>query len=235
MTEFRFLVLLTCVTMITAVAAAEPNDLTIGLIGDSTVANTYGWGPALKKRFDQQTKILNFARNGATLDSLSIRLDELLRLKPDYVLIQFGHNDQKRYDTDSYRDKLTSYVQRVTQAGANAIVLSSVTRRNFGEDERIQPRKAGLKASLPFFATAAAAVAKEQDVPFIDLYTMSVKHHNTIGPQATMSYNFEGTDRTHFSPEGANAIAGLIVEELRKVTPEIAEHLIKVMPTDASN
>ncbi len=79
-------------------AGAQEKTLTIGLIGDSTVARTYGWGPALAAQFDDQVTVLNSAKNGATLDSLSKSLDALIEKKPDYVLIQFGHNDMKRYD-----------------------------------------------------------------------------------------------------------------------------------------
>ena len=73
--------------------AAKEKTVKIGLIGDSTVAVQSGWGPAFASRFNDKAKILNYAKNGATLDALSRKLDELLKLKPDFVFIQFGHND----------------------------------------------------------------------------------------------------------------------------------------------
>ena len=60
-------------------------------------------GTTFTKRFDNRVKIVNYAKNGATLQSLSLRLDELMEHNPDYVLIQFGHNDPKRYDPSVYR------------------------------------------------------------------------------------------------------------------------------------
>lgn len=206
------------------VAGQEPQ-LTIGLIGDSTVATTYGWGPAFEKRLDDRTKVLHFAKNGATLESLSKKLDELLALKPDYVLVQFGHNDQKKYGTDAYRKKLSSYVERIQKVGARPIVLSSVTRRNFGADSKIEMREEGLKANLASFAKAAKEVAKEHQVSFIDLHTLSVAHHNQLGPTLSATYNFDENDKTHFSPAGAAAIASIIIVQLETVAPEITEHL----------
>ena len=77
------------------------------LSGTHTVAVQSGWGPAFAKRFDNRVKII-IMPEGATLQSLSLRLDELVELNPDYVLIQFGHNDQKRYDPSVYSDRLRS-------------------------------------------------------------------------------------------------------------------------------
>ncbi|MCS7471418.1 rhamnogalacturonan acetylesterase [Stieleria sp. ICT_E10.1] len=201
------------------IAQAQP--LAIGLIGDSTVATTYGWGPAFENRCTERTQVLHFAKNGATLESLSKKFDELLKQQPDYVIIQFGHNDQKRYGPDVYRIKLTSYVERAKRAGVKPIVFSSVTRRNFGDDGKIMPREATLKAALPSYAATAQRVAKEQGVPFIDLYGISVNHHNTIGPQASQQYNFNPSDTTHFSPAGAAATAELIIKALRVAVPEL--------------
>ncbi|WP_372896619.1 rhamnogalacturonan acetylesterase [Stieleria sp.] len=200
---------------------AQARALRIGLIGDSTVATTYGWGPAFEDRCTEQTQVLHFAKNGATLESLSKKFDELLQLKPDYVIIQFGHNDQKRYGPDVYRTKLTSYVERAKLAGVKPIVFSSVTRRNFGDDGTILPREATLKAALPSYAATAQLVAKQQGVPFVDLYGISVNHHNTIGPQESRQYNFNPSDTTHFSPAGAAATAELIIKALKVAVPEL--------------
>ena len=213
--------------------SAEPapaQNYTIGLIGDSTVATTYGWGPAFADRCNDRMTVLNYAKNGATLESLSDRLDELLTLHPDYVLIQFGHNDQKKYGTEEYSERLKSYVDRIKAAGGRPIIQSSVTRRNFGDDGKIAPRtemKPGvpLKADLPAFSEAARVVAEQEGVPFIDLYHISVAHHNRIGPEASAAYNFKGTDTTHFSPEGAAAIADLVIAELRVAVPELGPGL----------
>ena len=204
----------------------QPKMITVGLIGDSTVASTYGWGPALAARCNEQLTVLNYAKNGATLKSLSERFGDLLEQHPDYVLIQFGHNDQKKYGSEEYSERLTSYVEHVKAAGGKPIVLSSVTRRVFGEDGKISPRtemKAGvpLKADLPTFSKTARAVAKAQGVPFIDLYNISVAHHNKIGSEASAAYNFKRTDTSHFSPEGAAAIANLVIAELGDAAPEV--------------
>ena len=149
----------------------------IGLIGDSTVAVQSGWGPAFTKRFDNRVKIVNYAKNGATLKSLSLRLDELVEHNPDYVLIQFGHNDQKRYDPSVYSDRLRSYVERIRKSGGKAVVVSSVTRRSFNADGKIvsnlvKNEKYNYKATLTDYANAAQAVAKELNLPFIDLLSL---------------------------------------------------------------
>lgn len=213
-----------------AVAAAEKPNILVGLIGDSTVAEQSGWGPAFAKRFDRRAKIVNYAKNGATLQALSKRLDELVQLKPDYVLIQFGHNDQKRYDTTVYRDHLRSYVERIRKSGGKAVIVSSVTRRSFDAHGKIvsnlvRNEKHSYQGTLTDYANAAEAVAKELNLPFIDLHRASIAHHNQIGRDESMTYNFKEGDKTHFNEKGAEAITDLILEELKTAVPELATYL----------
>ena len=212
------------------VCEAQEKAVTVGLIGDSTVAVQSGWGPAFAERFDSRAKIVNYAKNGATLQALSKKLDDLVRLKPDYVLIQFGHNDQKRYDTTVYSDHLRSYVQRIRKSGGKAVIMSSVTRRSFGAHGKIvsnlvKNEKYSYKGTLTNYANAAEAVAGELNLPFIDLHRASIAHHNKIGRDESMSYNFKEGDKTHFNKKGAEAITNLILEELKSVVPELAPYL----------
>jgi lysophospholipase L1-like esterase len=202
----------------------------IGLIGDSTVGDMYGWGPAFSKRFSEEAVIFNFAKNGATLPSLFEKMDELLVLQPDYVLIQFGHNDQKRYETEFYREHLKSYVEKIRKAGGQPIIVSSVTRRTFDQQGKIvsqvvKNEKYSFKADLTAYANAAKLTAKEFNVPFIDLHTLSIQHHNRVGPKESMEYNFTPEDNTHFSEKGAEAVTDLIIEEIRIVVPELKEYI----------
>ncbi|MFM2170922.1 MAG: hypothetical protein RI957_1151 [Verrucomicrobiota bacterium] len=211
---------------ITQICRAENSIITLGLIGDSTVAEQSGWGPALTNRLQRKATILNHAVNGATLESLSKRLDSLIALKPDYVLIQFGHNDQKRYGTEAYRGHLQSYVDRIQRAGAKPVIVSSVARRVFDRTGRIDEKHGSgenskLKGTLAEYASAAQAVAVERKVLFIDLYRISIAHHNRIGRDACMEYNGKEGDTTHFNRKGAEVIADLILQELNKIIPEL--------------
>ena len=214
-----------------AVAAQkEKKAVTVGLIGDSTVAVQSGWGPAFTERFSKQATIVNYAKTGATLQALSKKLDELVKRKPDYVLIQFGHNDQKRYDTKVYVGHLKSYVDRIKKAGGQPIIVSSVTRRSFDKNGKIvsnliKNEKYQYKANLTAYAAAAQAFAKAQGLPFIDLHAASTAHHNAIGREASMTYNFKEGDKTHFNRKGAEAITDLILTELKAAVPELAAYL----------
>ena len=222
-----------------AVCGAKEKGITIGLIGDSTVAVQSGWGPAFAERFEDRAKIVNYAKNGATLQALSGKLDELVELQPDYVLIQFGHNDQKRYVTQVYKAHLQSYVDRIQKGGGKPIIVSSVTRRSFDENGRIvsnlvRNEKYSYKATLTDYAKAAEALAKELNLPFIDLHRVSIAHHNKIGRVESMTYNFTEGDKTHFNKKGAEAITDLIIKELKPAVPELADFLKSGEPVDRS-
>ena len=208
----------------THAAAEENQSITIGLIGDSTVADTYGWGPAFASEDDDQVVVLNYAENGATLDSLSGRLDDLIAQSPHYVLIQFGHNDMHYYDASAYAQRLAAYVNRINVSGSTAVIVSPVTRREFNASGKLVPRIVNGNRSLPIFSQTAGAVAQDLSVPFVDLNTISMDHHNVIGPEASKAYNFRGSDVTHFSDEGARAIASLVTDELASVVPDLAEY-----------
>jgi pectinesterase len=199
----------------------------IALIGDSTVTDTSGWGRALADRFGGEVKVLNFAVGGCSSRSWydEKRLPPVLAEKPDYVLIQFGHNDQPgkgpERETDpaaSYRDYLRLYVSEFRRVGAQPILLSSVVRRIFDKDGKIA-------STLTPWAEAAKAVAAERNVPFIDLHTASLELHNRMGPEASLTFNLAEGDTSHFNRKGAEAIADLIVARLRDVAQELAGYV----------
>jgi lysophospholipase L1-like esterase len=220
-----------------AVCEAQEKAVIVGLIGDSTVAVQSGWGPAFAERFDRRAKIVNYAKNGATLQALSKKLDDLVQLKPDYVLIQFGHNDQKRYDTKVYSDHLRSYVERIRKSGGKAVIVSSVTRRSFDAHGKIvsnlvRNERYSYKGTLTDYANAAEAVAGELNLPFIDLHGASIAHHNKIGREESMAYNFKEGDKTHFNKKGAEAITDLVLKEFKTVVPELAAYLKVAGPAE---
>lgn len=213
--------------LVTALAQAEDKRITVALIGDSTVTDQAGWGKAFAGRFDDHVKVVNFAVGGRSSKSWydEKRLPAVLELKPDYVLIQFGHNGQPgkgpKRETDpksTYRDYLKIYVNAFRKIGAKPILVSSVTRRRFDENGKII-------STLTPWAEAAKAVAREMDVPFIDLHAASVAYHNQIGPEASMALNMKEGDTTHFNEKGAEAIASLIVCEIKKICGELGRHL----------
>ncbi|MCG8601117.1 MAG: rhamnogalacturonan acetylesterase [Verrucomicrobiales bacterium] len=215
--------------------------ITIALIGDSTVTDNAGWGAAFAKRFASNVTVHNFAVGGRSSKSwlAEDRLPAALAVQPDFVFIQFGHNGQPgkgpARETDpatTYRDFLKQYVTEFRAIGAQPILVSSVTRRDFTREGKIRTdltEKAlpGEKVTRPLKprAEAAKAVAEEVGVPFIDLYHASVAYHNKIGEAASHEFSPKEGDITHFNEKGAEAIADLVVEGVEKSVPALAEAL----------
>jgi len=122
---------------------------TIFIIGDSTAAKKdlskgspeRGWGMALQCYFTDPIRVDNHAVNGRS--SLSFinegRWDKVLSLiRPgDYVIIQFGHNDEKpkadrHTDPGSTFDyNLAKYVRETREKGGIPILMNCVVRRNY--------------------------------------------------------------------------------------------------------
>lgn len=208
------------------VSSAETH-MRIALIGDSTVTDHAGWGKAFADKFKEGVEVLNFAMGGRSAKSWydENRLPEVLKVKPDYVLIQFGHNGQPgkgpARETDpatTYRDYLTRYVNEFRKIGTIPVIVSSVTRRTFDENGKIA-------STLTPWAEAAGIVATDLKVPFVDLHASSVNYHNRIGRKESETFNPKEGDRTHYNKKGAEAIASLVIEELKTVAPDLSVHL----------
>lgn len=94
----------------------------------------------------------------------------MLKEKPQWVLIQFGHNDQKRdpEHTDpatSYRENLKTFIREVREGGGKPVLVTSVARRIYVDGE--------MTTSLTPYVEAAKAVGAEMQVPVIDLHRVS--------------------------------------------------------------
>src|SRR4051812_25155114 len=158
----------------------------IALVGDSTVNDEGGWGPGFRASFDQKVEVVNLAKNGRS--SKSFRDEGLwkpaLDAKPNYILIQFGHNDVPGKGADretdaatTYRENLVRYIDEARSAGAEPVLVTSIVRRNFGPDGRIRPD------SLVPYVAAVKAVAAEKHVPLMDMYARTVEHAEKLGPE----------------------------------------------------
>jgi len=197
--------LLTIVTaaLLLLTAATQEKTTTIFIIGDSTAANKdisggkkeRGWGMALQCFFDDNIVVDNHAVNGRS--SLSFinegRWNKVLeKMKPgDYVIIQFGHNDEKpkadrHTDPGSTFDyNLAKFVRETREHGGIPVLMNCVVRRNFfvnapenDDDEKLRTTtfKDGVKMvegdslidTHGLYRVAPRDVAQRMNVHFVD-------------------------------------------------------------------
>jgi lysophospholipase L1-like esterase len=171
------------------------------------------------------------SRGGESTKSFLDRgsLDKALALKPAWVLIQFGHNDQPgkgpQRETDpktTYSDNLRRFVNESRTAGAKPVIITSMVRRTMVDGHVFGP-------DLAPYAEAARKVAAEMKVPLVDLYARSKEYVEKMSAADMAAMNPpsktpDAPDHTHLTERGGEMIAPLIVDELRKVAPELAAH-----------
>ncbi len=237
------LIKLSAVCMIMASMAACTGTVqksTLFLAGDSTMADKdeleaspeRGWGQVFPTFLDTSRICLqNHARNGRSTKSF---IDEgrwnnlTARIKPgDFVIIQFGHNDQKKNDSTRYSDleaykaNLSRMVQDVRDRQAMPILATSVVRRYFVNDT--------CWNTLEGYPEAMRETARELDVALIDMNALSGEWLQQVGEEASKDYYMHvqpGTwskfpdgkmDDTHFNEAGALVMAGLAAQAIREL------------------
>ncbi len=227
-----------------AVAAVELEPAavpTVYLLGDSTVCDQSkepyaSWGQMLTRFFAPTVAVANHGESGETYrDSLSRRrLDKIVSLlRPgDWLLLQFGHNDQKQIAAGTggpfttYKDELRRHVAACRARGATPVVLSPMERRGFDADGRVRP-------SLADYAAAARQTASELGVAFIDLNALSRTLYEALGPDASArAFATPGgkVDNTHHNNFGAHQLAQCIAAAIRAQGLPLAAHLAPDFP-----
>ena len=171
--------LLVSLLSLTAQADAAP-PVRILMIGDSTMA-TYnnppndrpdmtGWGQIFGEYFTDDATITNHAASGRSSSSFikEGRWKKALAEKPDYLFIQFGHNDcpgKGDRETDpatTFQQYLNQYINEARAANIKPILVTPMTRRRFQNGQ--------IWTILRPYADAMLKVGKEQNVPVIDLH-----------------------------------------------------------------
>ena len=216
---------------------------TVFLCGNSTVVDQEdepwaSWGQMITRWFDDKVAIANYAESGlsATTFLAQGRLDKILtQLKQgDYVIVEFGHNDEKEKKPGdgawySYSRNLKIFADRVKAAGGNIIFCTPTARRAFQNG-----RNSNTHGDYP---EAMKTVAKRENVPFIELTQMSTSLYEALGEEkskcALVHYpmgTFPGqekalADNTHFNPFGAWQIAKMIVMGLKQLNSPLVQHL----------
>ncbi len=225
--------------------------IVLRLMGDSTMADkdlSYenperGWGQRIKSHVDTNVIVANYAQNGRSTKSVQTLgiWDNVKRdLKAgEYLFIQFGHNDSKESDTTryaapwgDYQKNIRLFVDHALSVGAKPILFTPVSRRWFDGDGKL---KTDCHGDYP---AAVTAVAKEYNLPIIDANTITQEWLVSLGDEASRQYYMwidKGTnprhpdgkvDNTHTKINGARKIVELLLPEIVKVIPELADHVV---------
>ncbi|WBL24714.1 rhamnogalacturonan acetylesterase [Zunongwangia sp. HGR-M22] len=147
----------------------------------------------------------------------------------DVVIMQFGHNDAaedktERYvDIEGYKEFLRLFVSQSREKGATPIILTPVARNYPWEDGHLQNVHGE-------YDQAPKDIAKEMNVELIDLNQLSMDYFSKKGKDFVTENYFMNLpagkyeaypdgqkDNTHFQPKGAEAIAQLVFNELKKI------------------
>ena len=213
--------LIAAVTLLMLTAAMPDKTTTIFVIGDSTAANKdlskgkteRGWAQMLQMYFDTTyIRVDNHAVNGRSSKSFinEGRWDKVLSLiKPgDYVIIQFGHNDEKpkadrHTDPGSTFDyNLAKFVRETREKGGIPVLMNCVVRRNFfvqapenDDDEKLRTQtfKDGVKMvegdtlidTHGLYRVAPRDVAQRMNCHFVDANQITHDLEQGLGREAS--------------------------------------------------
>lgn len=208
----------------------------IHTIGDSTMADydqaepdqkgMYGWGQVFGDYFSNGMTVKNWGDRGESARSFYRKFWSKTKTeikKGDYVLIQFGHNDQKSVTTDVYREYLSRFICEMRELGATPILVTSICRKLFEGTKisrlgRIDNGKAhGVDENdhtydYPYHMKKVADSLK---VECLDLTTACKEYMESWGPEGCKQF-FPAGGSTHTNELGARVNAQLVAQLMYK-------------------
>ena len=218
------------------------------LIGDSTIAikeiKTYpetGWGMPFAYFFDSTIEVDNRAKNGRSTRTFISEnrwqpiADDLQ--EGDYVMIQFGHNDESKEKVDRYvtpeqfKINLTKFVNETRAKKAFPVLITAVARRKFDADNHVVDGHG-------VYTQIVRELAAELNVPMIDLQKSSTALIEKMGVENSKllflqlekgehpNYPDGRDDNTHFSELGARKMAQLVLADIRTLNLDLVKHIV---------
>jgi lysophospholipase L1-like esterase len=210
----------------------------VDLIGDSTQTDHAGYGRGFCANLTAKVDCVNMARGGAS--TRTFREQELwersLQTKPDYMVIQFGHNDMvnpansmpRQVPMDEYEANLRRYVTEARAAGITPVLCTPVTRRFWGDDGKIH-------SNLLEYSATMRKVAADMKAPLIDLQAESIAYLDKVGIEESHRLSITKKDadgktifdETHLDWAGSYVFGRMVAVDLGKVVPALKGDVLK--------
>ena len=207
-------------------------------IGDSTVQlnkiDTYpqtGMAQVLQLFTAPEVCVLPHGKNGRSTKSF---LDEGLFVpvreqmgEGDFLLIQFGHNDEKddpaRHTEPfgSFQENLRLFIRAAREAGAEPVLITPIARRRFDEAGVFLPGSHGE------YPEAIRQLGAAEQVPVADLTALTEAFLAQLGDEASKPLFVWPKDNTHLKHDGAVKMCAFLCEELNRFGSPYADILYR--------
>ncbi|MCM1252818.1 MAG: GDSL-type esterase/lipase family protein [Clostridium sp.] len=203
------------------------------IAGDSTVTDqsaeypyapqtSYaGWGQMLPYFIKGVLTVSNHSHSGLTTESFRSEGHAdipMSRSKAgDYMLFQFGHNDQKLMHLkayEGYSSNLERYITECREKGVYPILVTPVARNTWrGSDGTYNDL-------LKDYADACLELGQRLSVPVLDLHRFSMEFIIGLQKENAKKY-FYPSDYTHHNDFGAQRMAAIICEQIRQTCRDV--------------
>jgi lysophospholipase L1-like esterase len=236
--------------IVAAFISPSKKKIKLYLIGDSTMceyetsrAPLTGWGMPFKYFFDSTVVTDNRAKGGRSTRTF-IKENRWQPIadslhEGDYVLIQFGHNDEAK--EEKYKDRYTpvadykinliKFIEESRAKKAIPVLITPVTRMRFDKEGKIEE-------THKEYSAAVWEVGKQLNVTVIDLDVKSRELLQQFGPINSKllfmqldslehpNYPAGQKDNTHFTEFGARRMAELVLAEIRNLKLELVDRIV---------
>jgi lysophospholipase L1-like esterase len=186
------------------------------MIGDSTMHSR--WGDIVGRYFDEsKVEVVNYAQGGKSSKSFRGEglWDEVADAMQanDWLVIQFGHNDEKDQDPlrytepfTTFKENLQNYALEARAKGANPIICTPMVRTNLD--------------SHGDYPDGAILAAQEINVPLVDIHAMTYEYVDNLDDPGDFA-----PDGSHTREEGSTVVAEFFVEDIKKQNLPLACYL----------
>lgn len=238
----KILFVSSCAFLIFATFATTKSKIYV--IGDST-ASTYnssvypltGWAQLLQSFLNaDSTQVADSARSGCSSKSFYTEgrwtpVKNALK-KGDFVVIQFGHNDEKNDSRSTnaqttFKQYLSIYIDDAINRGAIPILATPIQRDIWNRDN-VTIQQSHVTADSGDFPKAIRELAITKKIDLIDMTALTNAYFEKVGRDSTnklflilkkddyANYADGKNDQTHLQERGAKTIAQLFVNEVAK-------------------
>ena len=202
------------------------------MAGDSTLDEHKGeenplgyvsWGVSLKPYLKDDVEIVDYARAGFTTAAFMSadpyrgnvvwwnRIKEEVR-SGDWVMIQFGHNDEKSLSVEQYAANLKTMVADVATRGAIPVLVTPIVRLTFENGYLVDN---SYVPPLETYAEAMRTVAVETGAQLAEMRELTRNAAQKAGEAEALSWNV-ADDTTHLAEKGAKLYASIFYEYVKQ-------------------